>query len=624
MSENTNKKRYLFIWLKVFLVLFFIFPLLFAVGYYVFEKKFENRIYPGIHAGSIELGGKTTTESVEMLNKKLDIINQDGIIFYYDYYQATLFPLISSAAGDMAYQLIDVDVETTVNKAFDLGRNQSFMQNLKFKINSWINKSHTNILGNINNDEINKFLFDNFSRFETPPMDAQLEFIPKTYTDSEKFIVNEEKYGQVLDYSVAIEKLFHNINSFNNTPIELSASVKSPNIYKKDCTNVDAKAKKIYSLAPLTLSYDGKKAIISKEDFSNWLTIKSRTDNSESIYIGIDYLAAENYLTENISEKVDIDPIEARFEMVDNKVSEFQVSKNGLKLNTLESTKAIEKELLENDNNAIELITEIIQSEITASKLDELGIKEVLGTGSSKHTGSPSNRRHNIRTGAGAINGLLIKPDEEFSLIKALGNIDKEGGYLTELVIKDNKTIPEYGGGLCQIGTTLFRTVYESGLPITLRRNHSYRVSYYEPAGTDATIYDPWPDFRFLNDTGNHILIQTHVDDENNNVWFEFWGTNDGRVATSTYPVIYNIVRPGPTKIIETLDLEPGVKKCTEHAHNGADAYFDYKVTYPNGDIKEERFKSHYVPWREVCLLGVEKLSSEENNTASSTPETIQ
>jgi len=155
----------------------------------------------------------------------------------------------------------------------------------------------------------------------------------------------------------------------------------------------------------------------------------------------------------------------------------------------------------------------------------------------------------------------------------------------------------------------MFRTALGTGLPITMRRNHSYRVSYYEPAGTDATIYSPWPDLKFINDTGNNILIQSRI--EGDNLFFDFWGTSDGRIATRTTPVIYNIVRPGPTKIIETLDLEPGVKKCTEHAHNGADAYFDYTVTFPNGEVREKRFNSHYVPWQEVCLVGVEKLSAD-------------
>jgi vancomycin resistance protein YoaR len=158
-------------------------------------------------------------------------------------------------------------------------------------------------------------------------------------------------------------------------------------------------------------------------------------------------------------------------------------------------------------------------------------------------------------------------------------------------------------------------------LPITARRNHSYRVAYYEPAGMDAAVYIPNPDVRFLNDTANYILIQSRI--EGDDFYFDFWGVKDNREITITKPVVYNIVKPAPTKIVETLDLAPGKKKCTEKAHNGADAYFDYTVVYNPGSTEEKkeekRFSSHYVPWQEVCLVGVAQLST-ATSTATSTP----
>ncbi|MCD4704994.1 VanW family protein, partial [bacterium] len=122
-------------------------------------------------------------------------------------------------------------------------------------------------------------------------------------------------------------------------------------------------------------------------------------------------------------------------------------------------------------------------------------------------------------------------------------------------------------------------------------------------------------DMKFVNDTDKHILIQTRI--VGTKLYFDFWGTKDGRQVTVTDPIIYNIVGPGPTKEIETLDLEPGKRRCTESAHNGADAYFDYKVEYVDGEIFEERVRSHYVPWQAVCLVGVEKLSSDESEDES-------
>ncbi|MEA3463478.1 MAG: VanW family protein, partial [Patescibacteria group bacterium] len=329
----------------------------------------------------------------------------------------------------------------------------------------------------------------------------------------------------------------------------------------------------------------------------------------------------KQFLQDEIASTTDMAPIKAKFEIKNNKVVEFQASKDGFKLNIKASFAKMEFELLGNRQDAIELVKTELKSAVLTSDINGFGINEIIGIGESNFSGSPQNRRHNIKIGADTLDGILIKPSEEFSLNGALGKINAETKYLPELVIKGNETILEYGGGLCQIGTTMFRAALSAGLPITQRRNHAYRVVYYEPAGTDAAIYDPWPDVRFINDTDNHILIQSRI--KGDNLYFDFWGTNDGRVIEKTEPTIYNIVKPGPTKYIETLDLEPGEEKCTEHAHNGADAYFDYKVIYAGGETKEKRFSSHYVPWQAVCLIGVEELSNNQK-IATSTKKIIE
>jgi vancomycin resistance protein YoaR len=200
-------------------------------------------------------------------------------------------------------------------------------------------------------------------------------------------------------------------------------------------------------------------------------------------------------------------------------------------------------------------------------------------------------------------------------LIDALGDIDGVNGYLKELVIKGDRTIPEYGGGLCQIGSTTFRAALWSGLPITARRNHSYRVRYYEPAGMDATIYDPAPDMKFLNDTGYHVLFIARM--EGDELVFEFYGTDDGREVTiePNPPSIYNVTKPGPPRYVLTDDLSPGELKRVESSHPGADTYFQYSVKYPDGEVVDEDFYSHYVAWRETWLVGRDpdsELSEEE------------
>jgi vancomycin resistance protein YoaR len=124
---------------------------------------------------------------------------------------------------------------------------------------------------------------------------------------------------------------------------------------------------------------------------------------------------------------------------------------------------------------------------------------------------------------------------------------------LPELVIKKGTTTPEYGGGLCQISTTTFRAAVKAGLEITERRNHAYPVKYYNPQGTDATIYPPHPDLRFKNNTPAYILIQTRI--ERNKLYFDFYGSDDGREVVLKGPYAYDKKASGAMKATWTQEV---------------------------------------------------------------------
>ena len=189
--------------------------------------------------------------------------------------------------------------------------------------------------------------------------------------------------------------------------------------------------------------------------------------------------------------------------------------------------------------------------------------------GESDCVGSPKNRKINIAVGAKRYNGLLISPGSEFSFNQYLGPINKAAGFLPELVIKNNVTTPEYGGGLCQVSTTAFRAALNAGLEITDRRNHAYAVSYYGTPGLDATIYPPSTDLKFKNNTPSYILIQTRI--EGTKLFFEFWGTDDGREVAVDEPVVYG-----------------------KQANGAVKAYVKQKVTMGDETLVDDTFYSRY------------------------------
>jgi vancomycin resistance protein YoaR len=171
----------------------------------------------------------------------------------------------------------------------------------------------------------------------------------------------------------------------------------------------------------------------------------------------------------------------------------------------------------------------------------------------------------------------------------------------------EGRTVLGDGGGVCQVSTTLFRAVLAAGLPVLERRAHSYRVGYYEqnsPPGFDATVYSPTTDFKFKNDTPAYILIQAKADNQTSTLIIELWGTNDGRIAKTTKPVITDQVPPPEDLYQDDPALRAGQIKQVDWKAFGAKVKFDYHVERHGEILSHQTFSSNYRPWQAVFLRG--------------------
>jgi len=303
---------------------------------------------------------------------------------------------------------------------------------------------------------------------------------------------------------------------------------------------------------------------------------------------------------EKAKETSRVDPQNAKLSFASGSVSAFSLSKDGYEIDTERSFGDISKSLTENPlAKDITLETIALKPDVTSTDLDKYGIKELLSEGVSNFGNSPKNRIHNIQVGASKFDGVLIKPGEEFSFIKTLGPVDESTGYLPELVIKTDKTVPEFGGGMCQVSTTMFRAALLAGLKITARTNHAYPVSYYNPQGLDATVYIPKPDLMFLNDTPNYILVQTRI--EGTQLFFDFFGTSDGRQTKLDGPKVleknpdgsmktdvFQIVSDASGNLIRKSEFKSNYKSPSLFPHPG-----DEKVTEKPSDWSQKQWKAY-------------------------------
>ena len=135
-----------------------------------------------------------------------------------------------------------------------------------------------------------------------------------------------------------------------------------------------------------------------------------------------------------------------------------------------------------------------------------------------------SGRRANVRTGTEMINGIILQPGEMFSVNDTLGPRNGAAGIWSKApALLDGKTVMEYGGGLCQVSSTLFNAVARADLQIDEWVHHSIPSSYVT-IGCDATVSTGGPDFKFTNNTEWPVYIVYHYDDGTRKLTCEIWG----------------------------------------------------------------------------------------------------
>ncbi len=317
----------------------------------------------------------------------------------------------------------------------------------------------------------------------------------------------------------------------------------------------------------------------------------------------IDPLVLRDYLLNNVSSKVESEPGSFKISLLNDKVEFEGEYKAGSTIDSPELeaqiNQLITQKLFENSEPIaykIELPIKQEEPELLIDQaLQQRGIKELVSTGYTTYFGSPANRLHNIRVGTATYNGMIIPKGETFSFNDNLGPVTKASGYLPELVIKGKETIPEFGGGLCQVSTTIYRGVLLGGFEVPERYNHSYAVGYYAQVlghGLDATIYPGNKDFKFTNDTPGDLLIYAYTDGAAMTV--KFFGTNDQRKVELIGPTVISESGTGSPEYIEKPGMAPGSSVMAAAGHNGLVTKWVQKITHPSGKTTENVINSNY------------------------------
>ena len=535
--------------IKKISIIIFVIAIISPLVFFAFlENIYAQKIYPNIKIAKVNIGGLTIPSAENLLDIKIQNAFEEKIVF---------------TSGDKKWETnfqeigFFISAEENALLAYQIGHRKNIFLSLKEQAKSIFKGYNFKISYFLNDKKLDEFLSEEI-KVENSPTDASLIF----YVDKngkKNFKLKPAKNGLIIDKNNLKKKLDLKIRNLSPEPIELKFIKGYPEVKNNEIEKARKQALEIIN-RPLKLKYENEIFEIKAEKIASWLKFVpvEELDKPPNKILGVraNQEKIKEYL-ESLAPQINQEPINAELTIENGKVSIFALSQDGIRLSVEKNLEKISQALLSakttetgswQTDTEIVLETEKSKAEITTESIENLGITALIGQGTSNFAGSPKNRRHNIKIGAAVFHGVLIKPEEEFSFNKIIGKVGPRKGYLPELVIKNNRTVAEYGGGLCQISTTCFRAALYSGLKITERRPHAYAVKYYNPQGTDATIYPPHPDLRFINDTPNYILIQTKI--EGNILTFDFYGTDDEREVKIIGPYSYDKKRSGAMKAV--------------------------------------------------------------------------
>lgn len=339
--------------------------------------------------------------------------------------------------------------------------------------------------------------------------------------------------------------------------------------------------------------------IVSEKDQTG--VVRVRPD-AQAIALEVDRLA----------QRVDSPSVEPRVRWQNGGVEVVAAGRRGVRLDRAAAVQAI-GDALYGTERVVDLPTIVVEPQLNEQMLSQLTFDDVLSTGRSSFVGSADYRITNIKAGVARINGVLIAPGAEFSFNTEVGEIDEANGFVQGYAVIGNRTQLEWGGGVCQVSTSLFRAAFYAGLPFKEWHAHPFYISWYDAyafpdvngPGLDAAIFTGELDLRFVNDTEHWMMVDATIDDAQQILDVQLRGVASGRSIVVNGPKIMGTT-PAPTDPVYVDDptLPTGTVKQSDKAKDGMNVAVYRTVTKDGKVLPVEEFATTFKPWPNVYLRG--------------------
>lgn len=571
--------------------------ILLALALVTYEYLYMDRIYPGVSVFGTELGGLTLAEAEIVLQQR-----------FQDYQPVKLTLRYGERTWAVSPQEVGVslDAKATAISAYVVGREGSTLKRLwdQGRI-LWL--GHAAPFTLLIDEGIGTLYLSRLAQEINQPVrdaalvvhDLQVEAVPS-------------RVGREVDITATRQIIYQRIATLTGGTVDLVVHQTPPAIADASQAKFDVQ-RMLGSPLILRLPDEGGGEggeiayTLDQTVLAEMLTLRQvkRDDGQVILAAGLDQAKLAAHIQE-LAKQIDQPPRDGRFDFdpATGTLTPIVSSQDGRSLNITETVRLVNAQAV-TDQRQVLLPVTVTKPQVATEDAESLGIKELTSEATTYFKGSSGGRMHNIQVAASRFHGLVIPPEGTFSFNEHLGEVSAATGYEESIIIWGNRSAVGIGGGVCQVSTTAFRAAFWGGYPITERWAHGYRVGWYEPpVGMDATVYSHQVDFKFVNDTPYHLLIETETDLKAGTVTFRFYSTKTGRTVEMEGPFEANVVPHGPDVYREDPTLPKGTTKQIDWAHDGVDVTVYRIVKEGNKVLWKDTFFSRYKPWQAVYLVG--------------------
>jgi vancomycin resistance protein YoaR len=311
-----------------------------------------------------------------------------------------------------------------------------------------------------------------------------------------------------------------------------------------------------------------------------------------ALTLSVDPQRLRNAMGDQISQLTSA-PVDARFEVTSEGGVNVIPSVAGRELNL----NAVSRAIARGRHKIVAPLREV-EPEHDTAWAKNLGIKELVSTFTTNHP-SGQERVKNIHRGADLINNLVVEPGQVFSLDQALGPRTAERGFVSAPVFYGEFT-EDFGGGVSQLATTFFNTIFFGGYEIIAHKPHTIYISRY-PMGRESTINYGTVDVKFRNDSKHGILIRTGYSESS--ITVNFYGDKEGKVVRAEGPNVL-ATRPPTDELVDWPLLPAGTVERAEEGYTGYDVENFRVIERPGQPPVRQRFFWRYKMIPNKVLVG--------------------